>query len=130
MVLNWSDSDAPANGVIFCVPCNTDYIYTGDALRKKHFDYRIKLGEGALAIAASDVKWFMYEQNLKDTAFETDVKNVVADKKNAEAKILSSTLRSGQKLQLDFQGADPTEFNAHLVGVQGVLINEQSVAAD
>ena len=72
----------------------------------------------------------MYEQNLKDTAFETDVKNVVADKKNAEAKILSSTLRSGQKLQLDFQGADPTEFNAHLVGVQGVLINEQSVAAD
>ena len=45
-------------------------------------------------------------------------------------KILSSTMRAGEKLQLDFNGADATAYNAHLVGVQGVLINEQPVAAD
>lgn len=129
MTLKWDDKDAPANGVIFCVPCNTDYIYAGEEMRKKHYDYRIKLGEGALAIAATDIRWYLYEQNLVDHEFETGVKNIF-NENNFDIRIMSSTLRSGERFHLDFGKNDATEYEAHLVGVQGVVIDKQKVASD
>ena len=136
MVLNWDASNAPANGVIFIVPCNTDYIYTGDAQRKKHWDYRIKLGRGAYAVADIYQKWYFYERTITDPTFDpsvvTGVEDVVAANRHTDGqiRILNSVLKGGQQLQLDLAGIPASELKAHLVGLAGVVIDEQQVADD
>ncbi len=63
-------TDTPANGIIFCVVCNTDYIYTGDEQRQHHWDYRIRLREGALGLADKDLKWYMNEKSIVENDYD------------------------------------------------------------
>lgn len=136
MMLKWSTADRPANDVVFCVPCNTDYIYTGESQRKHHYDYRIRLGEGATAIASHNkVRWYFYEQNLTDPTY-TGIDDVQPDAQPSAEKaelgfrILSSVLKSGQRIQLDLNGVRPDQVEAHLVGLSGVVIASQTVSPD
>jgi hypothetical protein len=55
---------APANGVIFAVICNTDYVYEGDSTREAHSDYRLKLIEGVTSAADINQKWFNWTLDL------------------------------------------------------------------
>lgn len=133
MKLSWTDSNSPANGVVFAVVANTDYIYTGEEQRKKHWDYRLKLGEGALAPASKDVRWYFYERTLTDPEFATGIEQVQTDMegngpKEPVIRILSGALRSGGQIVLDLNGIEPKNVVAHLVGVSGVLIDEQQVS--
>ena len=112
MKLTWDESDAPANDVAFIVVANTDYIYTGDAQRKKHWDYRIKLGDGAYQVASKDVKWYFYEQKLTDdTYIPTGINSIEAGAGSKDAtpsiRILSGVLHAGQQVQLDLGGIAP-----------------------
>ena len=116
---------------------NTDYIFTGDAQRKKHWDYRIKLGRGAYAVADIYQKWYFYENEIIDPTYDesiaTGVEEIVAvgDKQDGgQFRILSSVLKGGQKIQLDLGGVPANEVKAHLVGLAGVVIDEQRVADD
>lgn len=43
-------------------------------------------------------------------------------------RILSGALRSGGQIVLDLNGIEPKNVVAHLVGVSGVLIDEQQVS--
>jgi hypothetical protein len=66
-------TDRPANGVIICVVANTDYIYddkNGEAQRSHHWDYRIRLNEGCIAVADNYQKWFFYERNITDPTLD------------------------------------------------------------
>jgi len=66
-------SDRPANEVIICVVANTDYIYddnNGEWQRSHHWDYRIRLNEGCMAVADNYQKWFFYERNITDPTFD------------------------------------------------------------
>ena len=133
MKLTWDDSDAPANDVAFIVVANTDYIYTGDAQRKKHWDYRIKLGDGAYQVASKDVKWYFYEQKLTDNTYiPTGINSMEAGAGSKDAtpaiRILSGVLHAGQQVLLDLGGIDPASVTAHLVGVSGILSDEQKVS--
>ena len=133
MKLTWDDNDAPANGVVFVVVANTDYIYTGEEQRKKHWDYRIKLGEGAYQVASKDVKWYFYEQQLEDETFTTPTAIDLAKSDTGKGgepviKILSGVLHAGQQVMLDLGGISPETVTAHLVGVSGIMIDEQKVS--
>ncbi len=132
MELHWTRDTAPANGVVFVVPCNTDYIYEGEEQRKKHWDYRIKLGDGALAPASHRIKWYFYEQTLVDEAFETGIEDVQVDDSQPDSspniRIISGALKAGHQIQLDLNGINPNDVVAHLVGVSGVMIDEQTVS--
>lgn len=116
----------PANGVIFCVVVNTDYIYTGDAQRKHHWDYRLRFGSGALAVADPYIKWFFYENTLRDTEFETGIQDVerdYAEITNTDGvKILSGMIQAGQSLQLDLGGINPSDVTVRMVGISGVVV--------
>ncbi len=136
MKLTWDSSNEPANDVVFIVPCNTDYIYEGDAQRKKHWDYRIKLGDGALAPASIRKKWYFYEQTIIDedyvaTGIETpqiaDVNEKLAD---AKFRILSGAFYSGQQVRFDLAGVNPADVVAHLVGMSGVVIDAQPLSSE
>jgi hypothetical protein len=48
----------PANGVVFAVAANTDYLYLGEATRKARFDYRLKLTAGLTGAADPTQKWY------------------------------------------------------------------------
>jgi hypothetical protein len=67
-------SDRPANEVIFLVVCNTDYIFKNDEVqRKHHWDYRIRLMQGALATADPFCRWYFNEQTVTDPNYNEDV---------------------------------------------------------
>ena len=133
MQLSWTESDAPANGVAFVVVANTDYIYTGEEQRKKHWDYRIKLGEGAYQVASKEVKWYLYEQKLNDETYNepTGIESVNSDTEKGGVptiKILSGVLHAGQQVQLDLGGIAPGCVTARMVGISGIMIDEQTVS--
>jgi hypothetical protein len=48
----------PANGVVIAVITNTDYIYNGEATRKAHYDYRLRLVTGVTGTADINTKWY------------------------------------------------------------------------
>ena len=48
----------PIQGVIIAVICNTDYKYLGDSTRKKHYDYRLKMGTGVTGPADINTRWY------------------------------------------------------------------------
>ena len=127
-------SDKPANGVIFCVVANTDYIYTGDAQRKKHWDYRIKLGEGALATASKDCKWYFYEKTITDQDFVTDIKDVEFGDtelpKYEGVRLMSSVVKSGDNISVDLNGADANDINVRIVGLSGVVVESGNLNSD
>jgi len=56
----------PANGVVFAVICNTDYVYNGEDTRKAHFDYRLKPGTGVDRTADIYQKWYDWTSNIVD----------------------------------------------------------------
>jgi len=142
MELNWDENSTPANNVVFAVVANTDYLYTGESQRKHHYDYRIKLGDGALAVASKDIQWFMWEQTLRDTDFETSIENIQGDAaqtKTAPARsdgddlgirIMSSVLHAGGTIQFDLGTNAASDIVAHLAGLSGVMIDEQPMSAN
>jgi hypothetical protein len=133
MVLNWDESNAPANGVVFIVVCNTDYIYTGDAQRKHHWDYRIKFGDGVLGTASIRKRWYFYERDIVDEDFVTGIKVTKNDVKEATNSselpflLMSTVLRSGAQVKVDLCGAPAKDVTAHLIGASGIMIESQKV---
>ena len=81
-------NDQPANGVIFCVVVNTDYRYTGDAIRKHHWDYRLRFGDNALAPADIRQKWYFYERTITDKSY--DEQAILSGIEDVKAPTLSS----------------------------------------
>ncbi len=122
-------SDTPANGVIFCVVANTDYIYTGNAQRKKHYDYRLKLGVNAVKTASKDCRWYFYERTIKDQSYEdfiTDVEEVkIGESSKSDFKgirLMSGAINSGSTLKLDMNGNNPEKVTVRVVGLSGLIV--------
>lgn len=124
LTMDMTDAE-PANGVIFCVVANTDYIYTGDAQRKKHFDYRIKLGENALATADPYKGWYFYENNIVDDDFETGIESVQDESVKVTSKkgvlLGSGVFRGGDKLNITLNGVNAEDVQVHIVGLPGII---------
>ena len=60
-----------ANNVVLAVITNTDYIYEGEQTRKAHFDYRLKLGDGIKERGNWNVRWYLWDTKLTNTALPT-----------------------------------------------------------
>jgi len=134
----------PANGVIFCVVVNTEYQFKGgaygEALRKHHWDYRLRLGDNALAIADTYQKWYFYEKTVTDPDYDeqailTGIKTVraneaVAESDEAHVRIVSSILRSGNTVQLQLDGVEPSEVKVHMIGLSGIVMDAAPLRAD
>ena len=116
----------PANGVIFCVVVNTDYVYTGDAQRKHHWDYRLRMGQGAIAVADPYIKWFYYERKLTDPAYEELISGIKAPTVDNgsdvdEIRIMSTRFAQGSTVSMDLNGVNPTDVRLRIVGATGVV---------
>ena len=125
----------PANGVIFCVVVNTDYVYTGDEQRKHHWDYRLRLGEGAIAVADPYIKWFYYERQLTDPAYEkliSGIREVNAGNTSDsdEIRIMSTRFSQGSNVNVDLNGANPSDIRLRIIGASGVVCADGRVNTD
>ena len=123
-------TEKPANGVVFCVVCNTDYVYLGDDQRKHHWDYRIRLGEGAKAIADTYTRWYKYEDELQDD-YITAI-NSVKDMTPQGQKIhmMSTVAVRGNVIRLDLGDINPADVTVRAVGTSGVLVHQGRLNAD
>ena len=135
-----SIKDEPANGVVFCVVANTDYKYTGDSQRKKHWDYRIRLGEGALAVADQHQRWYLYENTITDTDFETGIESIEDGKwamdnelegesLDNHLRLLTGVIQSGGEVRISVEDIDPTQVGVQVVGLQGTIMQQGSLSA-
>lgn len=64
---------APANGIVFAVITNTDYIYQGEVTRKAHFDYRLKLVEGVVGAAEVNKPYFDWTKYINPVTIPTGI---------------------------------------------------------
>lgn len=62
----------PANGVIFAVICNSDYIFQGESTRTAKFNYKIKLGEGAISTASVNKNWWDWKATISENLSVAD----------------------------------------------------------
>ncbi|MCM1313652.1 MAG: DUF4859 domain-containing protein [Bacteroides sp.] len=125
-------TDKPANGVIFCVVANTDYIYVNDDTRKKHFNYSVKLGTNCIDVASRDCRWYFNEQTIVDNEYNdfreyaTGIRDVAYNESENMAfngvRLLSGTLRSGDRLQIDLNGHKASDITVRILGMSGLLV--------
>ena len=54
----------PAHNVVFVMAINTDYIYTGDKIRKAKYDFRVKPTFGIEEKAAISKKWYDWKSRV------------------------------------------------------------------
>ena len=135
----------PANNVVFFVVCNTDYIYTGDEQRKTHYDYRVRLLEGALQVADLYTKWSLNEQTLTDPSFneETareehnialaiDALQQADDSASSSSvpgangvKLLTGYCQAGRPITVELaSGIDGNDVRVNMLGLSGIVVDD------
>ncbi len=119
---------APANGVVFAVICNTDYVYQGEATRKAHFDYRLKLGKGIDRIADIYLKWYDWTKNIVEAPTSVQV----TEKANGlDALIYPNPVDNEDGvLNIKFKATVTEPVSVKIINLQGQVVYETSVKND
>lgn len=114
----------PANGVVFAVICNTDYIYKGEDTRIAHYDYRLRLVEGVTGTADMYIKWYQWDRDLSSsTAVEyvSQAENMTVYP-NPVSRNESITLKS------DREAAWPV--SVEIWNLSGVLVHREILSGE
>lgn len=88
----------PQSNVVFAVVTNTDYDYQGEATRKAHHDYRLKLDAGIAAKADPYTKWYnnfkvIYDwDNAKEVSSSNSSSSVVPGSSSSATPTSSSSV--------------------------------------
>lgn len=123
----------PANNVVIAVVCNTDYIYKGEETRKKHFDYRLRMGEGVYQPAKAQLKWYNYRSTIRDTEFINGIDEaLMADQSSARFTITPARMvvRPGERVPLHIAAASQLQVPVRLYNQAGQLVCQQSFMRD
>lgn len=126
-------ADVPANNVIIAVVCNTDYIYKGEATRKAHYDYRLKMMDNAYQPASSNYKWYNYRGLIVDKNFDKD--DYVSVDPIEEAVTFGFTtdkqvVKAGETLNISFTGASQWMVQVRMFAMNGRNVYNQSLLRD
>ena len=123
-------ADVPANNVIIAVVCNTDYIYKGEATRKAHYDYRLKMMDNAYQPASSNYKWYNYRGTIIDKNFDKD-DYVSVDPIEEQVKFGFTTdkqvVKAGETLNISFTGASQWMVQVRMFAMNGRNVYNQSL---
>ena len=123
-------TDVPANNVIIAVVCNTDYIYKGEATRKAHYDYRLKMMDNAYQPASSNYKWYNYRGLIVDKNFDKN-DYVSVDPIEEAVKFGFTTdkqvVKAGETLNISFTGASQWMVQVRMFAMNGRNVYNQSL---
>jgi hypothetical protein len=115
----------PSNNIVIAVVTNTDYIYRGEATRKAHFDYRLRMGSNAWKPAASSYKWYDWTQTIKDATFNYTAIEDVNAKDAFDVTLEHNAIHAGDDVKLTVTGNDSKAVNIHLLSEAGNLVYQQ-----
>ena len=119
--------EAPANSVVFVVVTNTDYIYYGEATRKAHYDYRIKMGNNTWQPANSAYKWYDWTLTLKDPTFNyTAIENTKIGNDKFNISLAKTHISAGDDVMLSISGEQHKVVPVLLFSSNGDLIYQQN----
>ena len=107
----------PANGVIFAVVCNSDYIYNGESTRTTKFNYKIKLGEGAIQTADVDKNWWDWESSISE---QLSTRNFLAD--NSKLFIYPNPSTNSGLINIELSQKNSPEFDLKITNLNGQVI--------
>lgn len=124
--------EQPANGVVILVVCNTDYIYKGEETRKKHFDYRLKMGENVYQPAKAQLKWYEYAQTIRDTGFISGIETATEAGDAATFALTSArtVVSRGERLPLHLTAVSHWQVPVQMFNQAGQLVYQQSFLHD
>lgn len=122
-------TDVPANNVIIAVVCNTDYIYKGEATRKAHYDYRLKMVENAYQPAGSSYKWYNYRSLIVDKNFDKEAASIapVEEEVAFGFTVDKQVVKAGEALNLSFTGASQWMVQVRMYDMSGRNVYNQSL---
>lgn len=108
----------PANGVVFAVISNLNYIYEGEKTRTAHYDYRLTLGEGITGTADIHQKWYDWTLNL-------DVSNEIiteATNNNTAVNIYQGDSRSTGAVYINFANELNEPVTLNVINLNGASV--------
>lgn len=137
-------SDRPANEVIFLVVCNTDYIFVNDEIqRKHHWDYRVRLLDGALATADPYCRWYFNERAISDPSYNEDIARAnqgmatAIEEVDSEAlaaagpsgskgvKLITGLCLAGHPIHVQLaSGISADDVRVNILGLSGIVVDE------
>lgn len=115
------DGGTPANGVIFAVVCNTDYLYEGEATRTAKFDYRLKLGAGAVATAGVDKNWWDWEAIITEPVSTNDLSAI-----DAYFKVYPNPSTESAAINIELLQEKPSGFHLTISNISGQMVYEKA----
>ena len=123
--------EQPANGVVIAVICNTDYIYRGEQTRKKHFDYRLRMGRNIYQPAKAQLKWDSYKTIIRDTEFLNGIEDTqVLESARFTVTPARTLVRRGERLPIHIAAASRLQVPVRLFNASGQFVCSQSFMRD
>jgi hypothetical protein len=113
----------PANGVVFAVITNTDYLYKGEVTRTAHFDYRIKPIEGIERTASVKLKWFNWNETILDTVTVGTIDVV----KDLDVDVYPNPVSGNENLTLKVRNLENETAVIQIYNMQGQLVFEDKI---
>ena len=124
--------EEPANGVVIAVVCNTDYIYKGEETRKRHFDYRLQMGENIYQPAKAQLKWYNYRNTVIDSEFVNGIEEAKTVAKPAvfSIRMERNIVRRGEQVALHTTAASHLQVTVRMINQGGCTVYSQSFTRD
>ena len=127
--------EPPANGVVIAVITNTDYIYQGEATRKAHHNYHLRMGDNVWQPASPNYKWYKWSQTIRDNTFDyTGIREMAAA---ASEEITAFTIhiakpvvRAGEHVRVTMTGVDRWEVPVQICAASGAVVHTQGFLRD
>ncbi|MCR4994034.1 MAG: T9SS type A sorting domain-containing protein [Bacteroidales bacterium] len=122
--------EAPANGVVMAVITNTDYIYQGEATRKAHFNYHLRMGDNVWQPASPYLKWYKWSETIKDSSFDyTGIEEMAAAADEAvdafTMTLSKNVVAAGGHLWITMSGVDRWEVPVQICSASGAVVHQQ-----
>ncbi|MBM6991829.1 MAG: T9SS type A sorting domain-containing protein [Prevotella sp.] len=125
--------EVPANGVVVAVVSNTDYVYLGEATRKAHHDYRLKMMDNVYQPAEATLKWYKYRYTITDPAFVTGVSDVTVSQPETGRFTMTpekTMVKRGEQVGFHFTGVTRPWVQVRMHTISGKLVYAQSFRYD
>lgn len=131
--------EAPANGVVMCIVSNTDYEYKGEATRKAHYDYRLRMLDNAYQPADPYQKWYYFRRTITDKTFDkslyTGIDAAPADAPAVEGArfgfhAAKTVVRPGEAVAVSTTAVSGNSLQLRLHDAAGRLVYAESIFRD
>ena len=121
----------PANNVVILVVCNTDFKYEGEETRKRHFDYRLMMGDNVYQPAKAQIKWYNYRSTLRDPDFTNGIEEMEGISDNSPTLFSihpeRTVVNRGSKVALHITAASQLMVPVRLIDTSGNIVYQQSL---